>query len=106
MLTCAGEAFASRMAASLLTALGVPELITTNLEEYVEKAITLANAPKTLARIRSRMNKSRTTKGLYDAKVFTKNLEAAFVKMYDVKRSGSRPEHISVIGHSPEERAA
>ncbi len=83
VLTLMGQSFASRMAASLLNAIGLPELITTTQEEYEALAIELANNPQKLESIKLRLAHNRLTTPLFDTPLFTKNLEAAYIKMYE-----------------------
>ena len=61
VLTCLGETFAGRVAASLLNAVGLPELITTNIESYERMAIDLATHPEKLATIKCRLADNRLT---------------------------------------------
>ncbi|HQT25662.1 MAG TPA: hypothetical protein PLK99_03585, partial [Burkholderiales bacterium] len=83
VITCTGETFSSRMAGSLLTALGVPELITDTLEHYHDLALELARDGEKLVRIRERIDKNRDIMPLFDTERFTRNLEHAFVEMHD-----------------------
>ena len=86
VLTLMGQSFASRMAASLLNAIGLSELITTTQEEYEALAIELANNPQKLGSIKLRLAHNRLTTPLFDTPLFTKNLEATFIKMYEEPR--------------------
>jgi len=83
MLTCASETFASRVAGSLLSAVGLPELITTSLEEYEQLALQLAHAPSALAELRKKLAVNRQTMPLFDSQRFTRNLEAAYERMWE-----------------------
>jgi protein O-GlcNAc transferase len=83
VLTCAGETFASRVAGSLLTALGLPQLITTSLEGYEELALQLAQHPSELAALREQLRLNRDTAPLFDTPRFTQNLEAAYRQMWE-----------------------
>jgi predicted O-linked N-acetylglucosamine transferase (SPINDLY family) len=94
VLTCLGEAFAGRMAASLLTAVGLPELITTDRADYERLAIELATNPEALARVRWKLADARSTAALFDTSVFTRNLEALYGRMYERHRSGLPPDHL------------
>jgi predicted O-linked N-acetylglucosamine transferase (SPINDLY family) len=94
VLTLMGESFASRVAASLLNAVGLPELITSTQEEYEALAIELALNPMKLADIKLRLASNRLTAPLFDAPLFTKNLEAAYVKIYEKYQAGLEPDHI------------
>ena len=81
VLTCMGKSFSSRVAASLLNAIGLDELITNNHEKYMEVAIKLGNNPKQLKRIKSKIRHNIKYTSLFDSKVFTKNIEKAYQKM-------------------------
>ena len=83
ILTCIGEAFASRVAASLLKAANLPEMITTTQEQYERLAIELATNPKKLKTIKNKLANNLPTAPLYDTPLFTKNLEAAYQVMYE-----------------------
>ena len=81
LLTCEGDTFASRVAASALTAAGVPELITHSLGEYQHIAATLAHDPAQLAGIRARLRSGRDTEPLFDTVRYTRNIESAYQQM-------------------------
>jgi predicted O-linked N-acetylglucosamine transferase (SPINDLY family) len=94
VLTLAGEAFASRVAASLLNAIGLPELIATTPQQYEELAIELASNPRRLAQITSRLRENRLSSALFDTPRFTRNLEAAYTAIHDRYQAGLAPEHV------------
>jgi predicted O-linked N-acetylglucosamine transferase (SPINDLY family) len=96
VLTLTGQSFASRVAASLLNAIGLPELITSTQKEYEALAIELALNPKKLADIKLKLENNRLTTPLFDTPMFTKNLEAAYIKMVERYQAGLEPEHILV----------
>ena len=96
VLTCIGEAFASRVAASLLNAIALPELITSTQEEYEQLAIALATDPGRLAGIRQKLEANRLTTPLFDTDLFTKHIEAAYTQMYERHQADLPPEHIHV----------
>jgi protein O-GlcNAc transferase len=96
VLTCTGESFASRMAASLLNAIELPELITTTQAEYEAKAIELGNNPEKLKAIKDKLERNRLTTALFDTPRFTKHIEAAFMKMYERYQSDLPPDHIYI----------
>ncbi len=96
VLTLLGQSFASRVAASLLNAIGLPELITSTQEEYEALAIELAMNPQKLADIKIRLNHNRHTTPLFDTPLFTKNLEAAYIQMYERYQADLKPEHITI----------
>jgi len=96
VLTCIGETFAGRVAASLLNAIGLPELVTTTLEAYEALAIDLATHPGKLAAIKNKLANNRLTTPLFDTKLFTKHIEAAYTAMYERHQAGLPPEHIVI----------
>jgi protein O-GlcNAc transferase len=81
VLTVMGEAFAGRVAASLLRALEMPELVTNNLAEYEALALALARDPARLASLKEKMARNIATTPLFDADRFTCDLEAAYLGM-------------------------
>jgi predicted O-linked N-acetylglucosamine transferase (SPINDLY family) len=97
VLTLAGQSFASRVAASLLNAIGLPELITSTQEEYEVLAIELAMNPHKLADIKLKLAKNRLTTPLFDTPLFTKNLETAYIKIVERYQNDLGPDHISIV---------
>ena len=85
VLTCMGSSFSSRYGASLLTALDLPELITTTHAQYEELAVQLANDPSRLQALKEKLISHLPTSQLYDTHQFTRSLETAYTTMY--KRS-------------------
>ena len=83
LLTIAGETFASRVAASLLQAIEVPELITENMIEYEKKAIQLAQNPIQLSQLKQKLKQKKLETPLFDTTQYTKNLEDALIIVYD-----------------------
>jgi predicted O-linked N-acetylglucosamine transferase (SPINDLY family) len=96
VLTCLGETFAGRVAASLLNAIRLPELVTTTLEGYERLAIELATNPEKLARIKRKLADNRLTTPLFDTKLFTKHIEAAYTAMYERHQAGLAPDNIII----------
>ena len=96
VLTCLGSTFAGRVAASLLNAIGLPELITDSHEMYQERALFLATNPDKLGAIRQKLCAHRSTHPLFDTPRFTRHLETAFGQMYKRQREGLPPAHIYV----------
>ncbi|QWE00197.1 tetratricopeptide repeat protein [Polynucleobacter sp. JS-Mosq-20-D10] len=96
VLTLMGESFASRVSASLLNAIALPELITTNQEEYESLAIDLAMNPNKLADIKNKLANNRLTTPLFDTSLFTKNIEAAYIKMMERYQADLKLDHISI----------
>jgi predicted O-linked N-acetylglucosamine transferase (SPINDLY family) len=97
VLTLMGRSFASRVAASLLNAIGLPGLITNTQEEYEALAIELAMNPKKLAEIKLKLANNRMTTPLFDTLCFTKNIEAAYIKMYERYHADIEPDHIAIL---------
>jgi predicted O-linked N-acetylglucosamine transferase (SPINDLY family) len=96
LLTCTGEAFASRVAASLLAAAGLPKLITKNLNEYEALALRLAGDPVQMARLRARLAASRAGGQLFDTASFCRSLEQAYVHMHERNAQGLAPAAFAV----------
>ena len=83
VLTCLGQSFAGRVAASLLKAAQLPELITENLEQYEALAIELGSHPEQLKTLKDKLMTGRLTCPLFDTALFTKHLEQAYQQMYE-----------------------
>ena len=96
LLTMKGESFASRVAASLLTAIDLPELITSSQEHYETLAIELATNPAKLKAIKVKLESNRLTTPLFDTPRFTKNLEHAYTKMYERYHADLPPDNIYI----------
>ncbi len=96
LVTCSGEAFASRMAGSLLRAVGMPELITDSMADYEALAAKLACDPELMASTRMKLERNRVSEPLFNTKLFTGHLEAAYVAIYERAQAGLAPEHIVV----------
>ena len=96
VLTQCGRTFAGRVAASLLSAVGLPELITQTSDDYEELAIQLATNPDQLARIKTTLAKNRAAAPLFDTILFARHIEAAYRTMYDRHQAGLAPDHISI----------
>lgn len=96
VLSCAGRTFASRVGASLLHAVGLPELATDSFEAYEALAVRLATEPGLLAALRRRLMANLPTAALFDAARYTRHLEAAYVQMVARARDGLAPAAFSV----------
>jgi len=83
LLAITGESFQSRVSTSLLKNLNMPELITSNIEDYENFAIHLANNPEKLKEIREKLLSSIKNSNTFNAKIFTKNLEKAYQQTCD-----------------------
>jgi predicted O-linked N-acetylglucosamine transferase (SPINDLY family) len=83
VLTCAGNAFAGRVAASLLNAIRLPELITSSYEQYEQLAVELATKAQRLSEIRRTLAANRSTAPLFNTRIHTSHLEAAYAEIYE-----------------------
>ena len=93
VLTCPGRSFASRVAASLLLAVGLPELVTGSLDDYENLALALATDPARLAALREKLATQRQHTPLFDTLRSTRDIEAACRWTYDRWRQGLPPNH-------------
>jgi protein O-GlcNAc transferase len=96
VLTCAGATFASRVAGSLLGAVGLPELITHTLPDYEALALRLARDPAQLSALRQTLARHRDTYPLFDTRRFTRHLEAAYITMWETAQRGEPPRSFAV----------
>ena len=96
MLTAPGETFASRVCASLLRAVGLPELVAASRHEYEEIALTLALDGAKLHAIRQKLARNIGTQPLFDTGLFTRHLEAAYLAMHERRSRGLAPGRIEV----------
>lgn len=88
LLTCLGPTFAGRVAASLLQAIGLPELVTRSLDEYEAAALKLARDPELLAGLRQRLMENRHSAPLFDTDRFRRTVEKAYRTMWEIAASG------------------
>ena len=91
MLTCVGSTFAGRVAASLLGALGLPELATQTLAQYEALALRLARDPGALAAVRSKLARQRAAAPLFDSARFCRDIERAYLHMWHRHQRGEAP---------------
>jgi len=96
IVTSKGDVFAARVAASQLHALGLPELITKNLEEYEGLALNLATNRSQLTTIRLRLSDHRNRYPLFNTNRFCRHLEAAYQAMWKTWRRGEEPQSMSI----------
>jgi predicted O-linked N-acetylglucosamine transferase (SPINDLY family) len=96
VLTCAGTAFPGRVAASLLHAVGLPELVTTSVADYEVLALKLARDASLLQSIRQKLQVNRLTHPLFDTDRFRRHIEAAYATMLDISHRGEKPRSFSV----------
>jgi protein O-GlcNAc transferase len=96
LLTCMGKSFASRVAASLLRAVNLPEMIAPSLDAYEEMAVDLAQTPGRLAALKTRLRGNLAAAPLFDTPRFTRQLESAYRQIYERHHAGLAPDHIVV----------
>lgn len=101
LLTCTGEAFAARMAGSLLHAAGLSELVTSDLSEYERRALELVTEPARLAALRERLQGTRGTCALFNTEHYCRNLESAFEIMWRLGQEGKAPSPITIEPGGP-----
>ncbi len=90
LVTRTGDTFASRVAASILHAAGVPELVTESLGQAHEVAVSLARDGQRLAALKRRLLDAHATCPLFDSARFTRNLERLYARMWEDARAGRR----------------
>ncbi|KRB85414.1 hypothetical protein ASE00_01030 [Sphingomonas sp. Root710] len=98
VLTVPGQGYAARVGASVVHAVGLPELAVATREDYQRLALELATDPARLVEIRDRLAHNRTTMPLFDSARFTRHIETAFEMAYDRFWNGMEPDHIRVPG--------
>ena len=96
VITCAGGTFAGRVAASLLQAIGLPDLVTQTLTDYETLALQLALDPDRLRAIRVELAANRLTTALFDSRRFARHLESAFETMWRMHLAGLPPRPFAV----------
>jgi predicted O-linked N-acetylglucosamine transferase (SPINDLY family) len=96
LLTCAGSAYAGRVAGSLLRTLGLPELITSSLQDYEALALRLARDRGLLADLRARLGRNLATSPLFDTDRFRRHIEAAYTTMWERAERGEKPRAFAV----------
>ncbi len=100
VVTQIGQTFAGRVAASLLAAVGLPELITSTANEFATLAVELAADPARMKTLRQDLTLRRDQCSLFDTEMFTTHLEAAFEAMHMRWRSGQAPSNIRFTSNS------
>lgn len=101
VLTCLGEGFASRVAASLLRAVHLPELVTENAEAFVARAIELARDRVQLEAIRQKLETNRLTAPLFDIERLARAIECAFIEVDERRQAGLPPVSIHIAEPLP-----
>jgi predicted O-linked N-acetylglucosamine transferase (SPINDLY family) len=96
VLTRIGETFSGRVAASLLRTINMPELVATSTEQYENLAVELATQPTRLHELKEKVARHRACTALFDTKLFTKHLEAAYTAMQARYEADLPPDHIEL----------
>ena len=96
VLTLIGKSFPSRVAASLLKAIDLPELITENNAEYEARAIELAKSPGQMSAIKQKLAENQFTTLLFDTPRFVESIESAYIRMYDGYQNNLQYNHIAI----------
>lgn len=96
IVTCSGQTFQSRVAASLLTAAGLPGLIAQDLTEYEHIVVELISDRTRLNSLREHLINERQRMPLFDTPRFVRNLERAFQRMWEIHRAGQSPQGFSL----------
>jgi predicted O-linked N-acetylglucosamine transferase (SPINDLY family) len=96
VVTCLGTTFAGRVAASLLNAVGLPELVTHSLEDYEALALKLAQDGNALAALKSKLAHNRQTHPLFDTDRMRRHVEAAYETMWQRHQRGEPPAGFNV----------
>ena len=96
MLTLRGQTFPARVASSLLTAIGLEELITDSANAYEELALHLATHPEALNVLRDKLQANRLFKPLFDTERFARHLELGFAAMWENHAAGHQPQPIVI----------
>ena len=91
-----GESFASRVSASLLNSMKLNELVEDNIEDYETLALKISNESESLKKIREKIKKQIELSNLFKPKIFTKNLEKGYLKVYKNYIDGLKPKTIKL----------
>jgi len=107
VVTMIGNHFASRMSASILSSVGLSELIADNLKEYEKLAVAMATNPNVLFNLRSKLNKNKSTQPLFDTQRFVDSLENAYEQIWEIHCGGAKPREIQALDllRSPDKEA-
>ena len=96
VLTLSGSSFASRVGASLLTAVGMPELITNDQDDYESVAVDLASNPNKMNSIKKKLARNLENAPLFNTKDFTLQIEKSYAEIYEKNKLGLEPDHIYI----------
>ena len=97
VVTCPGKTFAGRVAASLLRAIGLPDLVTSDLGAYERLALRLASEPALLGELRQRLQQNRMSQPLFDTDRYRRHLESAYTTMWERWQRGDAPASFAVV---------
>jgi len=97
IVTCPGTTFASRVAGSLLHAIGMPDLVVGSLQDYETLALRIARDRDLRAALRARLERNRRTSALFDSARLARNIETAYRRMWEIRRAGRGPKAFSVL---------
>ena len=96
IVTVLGKSFANNVCASILSSLGLKELICKDFDEYKNKAINLGKNPEKLLNLKKKIKSNIIEKPLFNSKSYTKNLEKAFTQIYEVKKKKLQAEDLII----------
>jgi predicted O-linked N-acetylglucosamine transferase (SPINDLY family) len=96
VLTCSGQSFASRVSASLLTSCGLPNFITNSFIDFEYKAIEFSNNPKIINQAKYFLKNNNTKSALFNSKLYTLNLEKAYLVVYENYLNKLKPDHLYI----------
>ena len=96
VVTCCGESFAGRVAASLLRAIGMPDLVTGDLDTYERLALRIASEPAVLPELRERLQQNRLSHPLFDTDRYRRHIESAYLQMWERWQRGEPPVSFGV----------
>jgi predicted O-linked N-acetylglucosamine transferase (SPINDLY family) len=105
LITCPGDTFVSRVAASVLRAADLSELVVTDPAQYESTALALARNPDLLSHLKRRVSESRQHCPLFDSARYTRDLEDLYVRMQDRRLRGQATEHLPAAIPAPADRA-
>ncbi len=99
VLTCQGQSFAARVAASLLQAAGLPDMVVHDLDQYEALALRLARTQTLLHAIRERLRINRDSCALFDSDRYRRNIERAYTTMWEIAQRREPPRSFRVDPH-------
>jgi predicted O-linked N-acetylglucosamine transferase (SPINDLY family) len=106
VVTCLGQTFAGRVAASLLRAIGMPDLVTDDLAAYECLALRIASEPRLLQDLRDRLQRQRLSQPLFDGDRYRRHIESAYLRMWEIWQRGENPVSFSVAPDGGNENAS